>query len=156
MNSQQLYLDLMKRCLTNYIYRDPSEMPGVPQEWLTRQVFRLCRILAIPFNGREPFDPTSRAEGFGWPETAHTMIGLKRLEHLEFCVTDVLARQVPGDLMETGVWRGGATIFMRAVLKAYGVADRQVWVADSFEGLPTPNPEKYPVDTNSDFQTFTQ
>ncbi len=34
------------------------------------------------------------------------------------------------------MWRGGATIFMRAVLKAHGVTDRIVWVADSFQGLP--------------------
>ena len=43
-------------------------------------------------------------------------------------------------------WRGGATIFMRAVLKAYGVTDRYVWVADSFEGLPPPETGKYPHD----------
>ena len=35
---------------------------------------------------------------------------------------------------------------MRAVLKAHGVTDRNVWVADSFEGLPPPNPDKYPED----------
>ncbi len=35
---------------------------------------------------------------------------------------------------------------MRAVLKAYGVTDRRVYVADSFEGLPPPNPELYPAD----------
>jgi hypothetical protein len=35
---------------------------------------------------------------------------------------------------------------MRAILKTYGVTDRTVWVADSFEGLPPPNDEKYPAD----------
>jgi O-methyltransferase len=40
--------------------------------------------------------------------------------------------------METGVWRGGAVVFMRAVLKRHGIADRIVWAADSFEGLPPP------------------
>ena len=35
---------------------------------------------------------------------------------------------------------------MRAVLKAYGEADRNVWVADSFQGLPPPDPERYPAD----------
>jgi O-methyltransferase len=38
---------------------------------------------------------------------------------------------------------------MRAVLKAYGVTDRCVWVADSFEGLPPPNAGKYPQDADS-------
>ena len=85
-------------------------------------------------------------EGRIWPVIAHTMIGLKRLDNLEFCIEEVIAKAVPGDLIETGVWRGGATIFMRAVLKAYGVTDRYVWVADSFEGLPPPDEGNYPPD----------
>jgi O-methyltransferase len=66
------------------------------------------------------------------------MIGLKRMSHLQSCVERVLCEDVPGDLMETGVWRGGAIILMRAVLKAYGVTERVVWGADSFAGLPPP------------------
>ncbi len=50
---------------------------------------------------------------------------------------DVLSNRIPGDLIEAGVWRGGTSIFMRAVLKAMAVTDRRLWVADSFEGLPT-------------------
>jgi O-methyltransferase len=61
---------------------------------------------------------------------------------------------VPGDLIETGVWRGGSTILMRAVLEAYGVRDRRVWVADSFAGLPPPSPEKYPADLGDTFHTY--
>jgi O-methyltransferase len=48
------------------------------------------------------------------------------------------------------VWRGGASIFMRGILKAHGVSDRQVWVADSFEGLPAPD-ARYPEDGASEF-----
>lgn len=106
-----LYLDLMKRCLTNFIYRDIGYLSST-------------------------FNPEVREAGQDWPSVAHTMIGLKRLDNLQFCVEDILARGVPGDLIETGVWRGGATIFMRAILKAYSVTDRCVWVADSFAGLP--------------------
>ena len=74
------------------------------------------------------------------------MIGLRRLENLQFCVEDAIAAGVPGDLIETGVWRGGATIFMRAILQAHQITDRNVWVADSFQGLPVPDAEKYPAD----------
>ena len=112
---KDLYLDLMKRCLMNWIYRD-AEAP-----------YKL------------PYD---------WPAFAHTMIGLERLNNLQFCVEDVIGKGVPGDLIETGVWRGGATIFMRAILKAHGVTDRRVWVADSFEGLPRADTERYPVDAS--------
>jgi O-methyltransferase len=75
------------------------------------------------------------------------MIGMERLANLQECVTDIIRSNVPGDLIETGVWRGGACIFMRAVLEAYGDSSRTVWVADSFQGLPPPNPERYPADT---------
>jgi len=95
---------------------------------------------------RQAFDPKIREDGRDHPVLAHTMIGLKRLGNLQFCIEDVLARNVPGDLIETGVWRGGAAILMRAVLKAYGIRDRKVWAADSFAGLPPPDAVNYPAD----------
>lgn len=95
-------------------------------------------------------DGKNRTEGRVWPSRALTMVGLKRLENIQECIEDVLAKKVPGDVIETGVWRGGATIFMRAVLKAHGVTNRRVWVADSFQGLPRPNAEKYPADAGDE------
>jgi O-methyltransferase len=95
-----------------------------------------------------------RESGLDHPPFAHTMIGLKRLGNLQFCIEDALANQVPGDFIETGVWRGGASIFMRAVLKAHGVTDRTVWLADSFEGLPPPDAGKYPLDAGIDLHTW--
>lgn len=94
-------------------------------------------------------DPKTRAKllnGQDKSKSGFTMIGLKRLDNLQFVVEEVIAKEIPGDLIEAGAWRGGACIFMRAILKVYGVKDRKVWVADSFEGLPLPNPEKYPAD----------
>jgi len=78
-------------------------------------------------------------EGRISPASVHTHLGFKRLDNIRFCVEEALKEGVPGDLIETGVWRGGSTIFMRAVLKAYAITDRKVWVADSFEGLPRPD-----------------
>ena len=37
---------------------------------------------------------------------------------------------------------------MRAILKAYGVTDRRVLAADSFDGLPAPNPLQFPQDAD--------
>jgi O-methyltransferase len=67
---------------------------------------------------------------------AHTMIGQARLDNIHQCLDTLSADKIPGDLIETGVWKGGATVFMRGYLKAHGVTKRTVWVADSFEGLP--------------------
>ncbi len=104
--------------------------------------------------GNVPFDLQTREYGWDWPSMAHTMIGKKRLANVRALTESVLGNKVPGDLIETGVWRGGACIMMRAVLDAYGVTDRRVWVADSFEGLPPPNQEKYPADTGDTFHTY--
>jgi O-methyltransferase len=116
-----LYLDLMKRALLNLLYSEHEQ--------------RL-----------KPFDEDARLEGREWPAMAHTMIGWHRLQNLQSCIEQILADNVPGDLIETGVWRGGAIIFMRAMLKAYDVRDRLVWAADSFQGLPVPDPVRYAAD----------
>ncbi len=71
----------------------------------------------------------------------YTMIGRRRMDNLRFCIESVLHDAIPGDLIECGVWKGGACIFMRGILKAHGVTDRTVWVADSFRGLPDPAPQ---------------
>ena len=94
--------------------------------------------------------PERRFEGLDWPFNALTMVGLKRLENLQECVEGVIADGVPGDLIETGVWRGGAGILMRALLHVHGVTDRRVWLADSFAGLPPPSPD-YPADAGLKF-----
>jgi hypothetical protein len=122
--AQDLYLDLMMRSLTDWLY--------------------------------DEFDERVRAQGLDWPARAHTMIGLKRLANVRKCIDDVLADEIPGDLIETGAWRGGTTIFMRAILKVHGVVDRAVWVADSFAGLRPPNVPRYPRDKGDKLHTFPQ
>ena len=94
-----------------------------------------------------------RYDGSNWPDNGETMIGYKRLTNLERCMIDTIENYIEGDVIETGVWRGGACIFMRSVLKKYGITDKKVWVADSFEGLPKPNPELYPQDKNDKLYT---
>ena len=103
---------------------------------------------------REAFAMATREQGADWPTRAHTMIGLHRLENIKTCLEDIIARRVPGDVMEAGVWRGGAVIFMRAILAAHGVVDRTVWAADSFGGLPPPDAAAYPADDGFDLSVF--
>ncbi len=81
-------------------------------------------------------------------EFSHTMVGRKRLDNIENCLAAIKKDNVPGDLAETGAWRGGAAIFMKGCLTAWEMRDRAVWVADSFEGLPVPS---RPEDAGYDF-----
>lgn len=131
-SAQSLYLDLLKKSLLGLIYQDSpvaTFLGAIPD--------------LVP---KEEFNPALRAIGDDWPSQAHTMIGAKRMDNLQECTERILANGVPGDLVETGVWRGGATIFMRGLLRAYDVTDRVVWVVDSFEGFPPPDPVSYPAD----------
>lgn len=139
----ELYLDLLKKCLTRSI---AAETYSTAEPW-----FGLMRLWFLPVQAflwargwtvvqRRTVDSNARSEGRDWPADAETMIGLKRLDNLQFCIERILQDGVPGDLIETGVWRGGASIFMRGVLKAYGDTTRIVWAADSFQGLPKPKP----------------
>ena len=123
-----LYLDLMERVLLGVIYEDPPI-----DQW-----------------SGGVFNPALRAKGRDWPAKAHTMIGFERLRNIRELMSHVIAEQVPGDFVETGVWRGGACIYMRAVLKVFGIQDRRIWVADSFAGLPKPDFERYPAQDQGD------
>lgn len=89
---------------------------------------------------------------YRWPAIAETMIGCIRMEALQHCIENVLRDRIPGDFIEAGVWRGGASIFMRAILDTYRDVDRTVWLADSYNGLPEPNTEKYPADEGLNLQ----
>ena len=91
----------------------------------------------------------TRVEGRDFPATAPSMIGATRLLQLQRAAETVIEEGVPGDFLEAGVWRGGACILLRAVLAAWGDAQRRVWAADSFEGMPPPEPERAPRDARS-------
>jgi O-methyltransferase len=99
---------------------------------------RIARRQSLLLVEDREFLPEDREEGRDWPCFGYTMVGHRRLDNIQDCVETVLRNEIPGDLVETGVWRGGGSIFMRAVLKAHGVTDRRVWAADSFDGFPEP------------------
>jgi O-methyltransferase len=84
------------------------------------------------------------------------MIGRIRLRSLRECCEIVLRERVPGDLVETGIWRGGACIMMAAVLAAHEELTRTVWGFDSFQDLQPPDEAKYPEDRGDQLYRFPQ
>jgi O-methyltransferase len=136
-HAESRYLDLLEKSLANAIYGESKFETGI-QSFLQRL--------------RHPY--LTRRGASNWPVRAHTMIGLRRLRHLRQLVEITLRENVPGDYIETGVWRGGACILLRGVLAAYDIRDRRVFCADSFEGLPAPNPARYPADRGDRCHAF--
>lgn len=156
------YLDLLKKSLLNELYlenearliytfhkllnKQPIEFndyfnisrtaPGLVDALRTYKLTGMTTVLGfIDPDGNTRQVPDLR----NITELSHTMIGRKRLENVQHCVEAVLADDVAGDLIETGIWRGGTCIFMQGLLMAYGATDRTVWAADSFQGVPPPS-----------------
>jgi O-methyltransferase len=129
---RELYLELLKRTLSFTLWPEPPipiTRVAFQRSWLKARLVRGLTALAASRGWQivepSPYTDAQRAEGKLWPQYADTMIGMKRLDNLHWCVEDVLRRGIPG-----------ASILMRAILKAHGVTDRRVFVADSFQGFP--------------------
>jgi O-methyltransferase len=149
---RELYLDLLKKTLSFSLWPEPPvdlAFFGHKQTRFQRLVLgpldRMLRRRNYRIMVDRPMTLRQRQGGEVWPSYADTMAGMKRLDNLQMAVETVLAEQIPGDLIETGVWRGGSCILMKAVLAAHGVRNRRLFVADSFEGLPPPD-AAYPLD----------
>ncbi len=131
---QERYLELLKRCLVNSIYQDSNANPYGPANYNSER----------------------RDNGRDWPSLAHTMIGKKRLNTTHFCIKQIFENNIVGDFVETGVWRGGTSIFMKATLDVFDEKNRKIWAADTFNGVPSPNIAKFPVDGHNDYSIFPQ
>ncbi|HEX6460195.1 MAG TPA: TylF/MycF/NovP-related O-methyltransferase [Thermoleophilaceae bacterium] len=139
---RERYLDLLIGALTHTLYADVDAIEPPAELFDAGGMFTLEE-----YRQRADF-ALERAEGRDWPRHGQTMIGLKRMRNIRDCVQAIVTDDVPGDLIEAGVWRGGASILMRGALEAFGDDQRHVWLADSFQGLPEPDLERYPADAD--------
>ncbi|WJE71990.1 TylF/MycF family methyltransferase [Bacillus albus] len=153
----QLYLELLKKTILFEIWEEYEPyLPGtlhisqnLPYEPITFPVDPIIKAYVEALNldiVKKNFSKEDRTLGEDWPKAAHSMIGRLRINQLHNAMETIIKENIDGDFIETGVWRGGACIFMRGFLKAYELTNRKVWVADSFEGLPKPDIKNYPQD----------
>jgi O-methyltransferase len=136
------YLDLLKLCL--------CDLAGARTVSVTRTGDTRRPDTQVHTRELSDEELPLRAKGADWPYSGLTMVGLKRLDDLQACVESVVRDGVEGDVIEAGAWRGGASILARATLDSLGDDERTVWVADSFQGLPAPDPDVAPEDHELD------
>jgi len=74
-----------------------------------------------------------------------SMLPREVIAHFGDCIQTVEAENIPGDIIETGIWRGGACIYAYHTLRNLG-SNRTLFACDSFQGLPKPNTERFPDD----------
>lgn len=138
------YLELLARCLMGTVHQDVFRIVGngamPPWRSPARRMFRVAQRLSSGYGYELAARRVHRSvleEGRAWPLVGETMVGSRRLRNVWDCVDTVIAEEVEGDFIETGVWRGGCCIYAAAILETSPVRnDRRVFVADSFKGLP--------------------
>jgi len=139
---RQRYIELLKKALRNSLYSDDKNPTKIDlgQMWLFK------RYLKVKYRKYPALDGLKLSpRQLYWTKQgnlipSHTLGSEANVDNVHFCTEAVIREGVPGDLLEAGVFRGGQSILMKGILDAWGETDRKVILADSFEGLPTPDP----------------
>lgn len=156
----EIYLELEAQLLFSVLCAVEGVVMELPDFWATRSNDPVLTELknakangdtVLLESGADSGTPFADHRLRNYTEYSYTLVGRKRLDHLQKCLTRVLEDGIPGDFLEAGVWRGGCCILMRAVLEAMECTDRRVWVCDSFQGLPksvSREDEAYPMSSD--------
>jgi O-methyltransferase len=72
---------------------------------------------------------------------AHTMTPPPRIYALARAIEYVVAREVPGAVVECGVWRGGSMMAAALTLRRLGATDRELFLFDTFAGMTAASEE---------------
>lgn len=71
----------------------------------------------------------------------YTMISIERAWALAQAVAYVCRSNVAGDIVECGVWKGGACLLASHVLVKEKDNHKKIWLYDTFEGMTSPGEE---------------
>ena len=67
-----------------------------------------------------------------------TMTSPERIYALTEAVKYVIRQNIPGSIVECGVWRGGSMMAAALTLRDLGCSNRDVYLFDTFAGMPKP------------------
>ncbi len=74
-----------------------------------------------------------------------TMTSPERIFALRQSVQYLVQHEVPGDIVECGVWKGGSMMAVALTLQQLGIRDRNLHLFDTFEGMSAPTHEDVSV-----------
>ncbi len=105
-------------------------------------VGKLKRELARPFRRAEapsiPLDLSPFQKSLLKKVRPYTMTSNERVAVLESAVRHVVKQNYAGAFVECGVAKGGSTMAMAYTLIELGITDRELYLYDTFEGMPEP------------------
>ena len=67
-----------------------------------------------------------------------TLLSTERLFSLYLRTKAICQRDLPGNFVECGVYRGGAVALLASVVKRHSLRPRKVYAFDTFQGMPEP------------------
>jgi hypothetical protein len=74
---------------------------------------------------------------------AYSMVDIWIFQSLYRSVRYVLDHEIPGGLVECGVWRGGCCMFMALMAMRRGITDRDIYLYDTYAGMTEPGDHDY-------------
>ncbi|MGQ0683677.1 TylF/MycF/NovP-related O-methyltransferase [Bradyrhizobium sp.] len=98
---------------------------------------------AAQYNEKTGFDDTEpEFRALAEQVRAFTMTSFERMYALYKAVDFIEQAGIPGSIVECGVWRGGSMMVVAHRLLALGRCDRDLYLFDTYEGLPRPDEVK--------------
>ena len=81
---------------------------------------------------------------------AYTMTTMANMYALHKAVQYVAKYEIPGDIVECGVWKGGSMMIVALTLLSLGDLNRQLWLYDTYTGMTEPedrdvDPDDFPA-----------
>jgi O-methyltransferase len=68
----------------------------------------------------------------------YTMTNAERIAAVVHAVRHIVQCDIPGAIVECGVWRGGSTMAAALALKEFGDESREIFLYDTFAGMSAP------------------
>ncbi|WP_206376817.1 TylF/MycF/NovP-related O-methyltransferase [Sphingomonas sp. G-3-2-10] len=93
----------------------------------------------IPEADAEDLKILKRVKPFTLTSNANLWATIQAVKHVE-------ARNIPGDIVELGVWRGGQSMTAALTMKRLGTG-RRLWLFDTFAGMPEPGEHDFKAAT---------
>lgn len=74
------------------------------------------------------------------PHTLTFASGVEAPWALYQAIEYIVRNDIPGDIVECGVWSGGSMLLAAHALKHFGDTSRRIYLYDTFTGVPKPDP----------------
>lgn len=127
----------------------PPLVPSTPNDTPAGRFLKLLRDAVVGWlylDGVDPEEGPGQAGPLATNWNGHTMVGVHKLDWLQAILEGLISDGVPGDVVECGAWRGGASIFSKGVVDVLDPKGaRKIFLADTFVGFPAADDD---VDTN--------